>query len=69
MASSNAVQSETIINTSETKNHSNDNTFTFQFYGKFRVQAPKIEHIIKTPVLEVVQCPHENTLEFSSDVS
>ena len=47
MASSNAVQSETIINTSETKNHSNDNTFTLQFYGKFRVQAPKIEHIIK----------------------
>ncbi len=47
MASSNAVQSETTINTTDTKVASNDSTFTLQFYGKFRVQAPKIENVMK----------------------
>ena len=47
MASSNAVQLETIMTTSDTKSTTNDSTFTLQFYGKFRVQAPKIESIMK----------------------
>ena len=47
MASSNATQSETIMNTTDVKRAATDSTFTLQFYGKFRVQAPKIENVIK----------------------
>ena len=47
MASSNAIQSETIINSTDIKKTSSDSTFTLQFYGKFRVQAPKIENVIR----------------------
>ena len=47
MASSAAIQSETIIKTNDAKASSNDSSFALQFYGKFRVQAPKIENAIR----------------------
>ena len=53
MASSNAIQSETILSTSDIKGASTDSTFTLQFYGKFRVQAPKIENVVKQLELRV----------------
>ena len=57
MASSNVIQSDTIMSTTDIKKGSTDSTFTLQFYGKFRVQAPKIENVIKQLELRVASHP------------
>ena len=58
MASSNAIQSDTIMNAADIKKNSADSTFTLQFYGKFRVQAPKIENVIKQLERRVASHPN-----------
>ena len=65
MASSNAIQSDTVMNSADIKRNSVDSTFTLQFYGKFRVQAPKIENVIKQ--LECRVASHPNVDEFRTN--